>query len=203
MLCVGRLVEKKGHRTLLHAAALLRDRGLDFRLRVVGDGPLWPVLQRVTHELGLGNSVSFRGPLTEAEVRSEYDNADVFALACHELENGDRDGIPNVVLEAMAHGLAVVSTTGSGVAEAVVDGESGLLSAQRDSGAFAAALTRVLRHRGLREQLGRAARARAESRFDSDMNLPLIVKALVDAGIVPRAAAEGQTASERPLRAVV
>src|SRR5439155_5710151 len=158
---------------------------------------------RVTHELGLGNSVSFRGPLTEAEVRSEYDNADVFALACHELENGDRDGIPNEVLEAMAHGLAVVSTTGSGVAEAVVDGESGLLSAQRDSGAFAAALTRVLRHRGLREQLGRAARARAESRFDSDMNLPLIVKALVDAGIVPRAAAEGQTASERPLRAVV
>jgi glycosyltransferase involved in cell wall biosynthesis len=203
VLSVGRLVEKKGHATLLRAVALLRERGVGLRLRIVGDGPLWPVLQRLTHELALGDTVSFLGPLTAAEVRVEYDNADIFALACIELENGDRDGIPNVILEAMAHGLAVVSTTGSGVAEAVVDGRSGLLAAPGDPHAFAAALTRVLHHRTLREQLGRAARWRVESTFDSRANLPVVLDALADAGIVRRAApAHARQAGERGLRAV-
>ncbi len=204
VLCVGRLVEKKGHGTLLRAAALLRERGLDFRVRIAGEGPQWSVLQRLAHELELGETVSFLGPLTEFEVRAECDNADVFALACHELENGDRDGIPNVILEAMAHGLPVVSTTGSGVAEAVVDGESGLLAPQDDPRLFGAALARLLEDRQLRADVGRAARRRVEAKFDSDANLPIVVEALTEAGIlhVPGRSIDGGSGDEQSLRAV-
>jgi len=155
------------------------------------------------HELGLGDSVSFLGPLSEVEVRSEYDRADVFALACRELENGDRDGIPNVIVEAMAHGLPVVSTTGSGVSEAVVDGESGFLLPQDDPEAFAGALARILGDVQLRARVGSAARERAAGQFDRDVNLPLVVEALAQAGIVRLPFAEGNVSGdERSLRAV-
>src|SRR5262249_8922868 len=105
VLTVGRLVEKKGHETLLRAAATVNDRGRPFRLRIAGEGVEWPRLQRLVHELGLDGRVTFLGPLSESEVAREYAAADVFALGCRELANGDRDGIPNVLLEAMAHGL--------------------------------------------------------------------------------------------------
>jgi glycosyltransferase involved in cell wall biosynthesis len=198
-------VEKKGHETLLRAAALLRERGLGFQIRIAGEGPEWPVLQRLAHELDLGAMVSFLGPLTEREVRAACDTADVFALACQELENGDRDGIPNVILEAMAHGLPVVSTTTSGVAEAVVDGESGLLAPPGDPPRFAAALARLLEDRQLRARLGLAARARVETTFDSETNLPAVADALVDAGILDgrTSAATGVPGDEeKSLRAV-
>src|SRR5713101_3685659 len=154
VLTVGRLVEKKGHETLLRAAALLQERGHAFRLRIAGEGVEWPRLQRLVHELRLEERVAFLGPLSESEVEREYANADIFALACRQLENGDRDGIPNVVLEAMAHGLAIVSTTGTGVGEAVADGESGLLAAPGDPDALAEKLARLLTDESLRVQIG-------------------------------------------------
>jgi glycosyltransferase involved in cell wall biosynthesis len=203
VLAVGRLVEKKGYPTLLRAAALLRARGVGFRLRIAGDGPDWPLLQRLVHELGLDETVSFLGPLTELEVRYEYDRADVFALTCRQLENGDRDGIPNVVLEAMAHGLPVVSTTGSGVSEAVVDGESGFLAPQDDPEAVAGALARLLADGALRARMGGAARAQAAAKFDRDANLPAVVEALAGAGILPLASVAASGSEEgRSLRAV-
>ena len=181
VLTVGRLVEKKGHETLLRAAALVRDRGHEFQLRIAGEGPEWSRLQRLVHTLDLGERVAFLGPLREAEIRREYEQADLFALACQELENGDRDGIPNVVLEAMAHGLPVVSTACPGVAEALVDGESALLAAQRDVEGFAGRLEQLIADRELRDGLGTAARARAVARFDRDANLPTVLAALRDA----------------------
>src|SRR5207302_10975871 len=101
ILSVGRLVEKKGYATLIAAAAVLRERGLDFRLRLVGEGPQWAALQRLVHQLDLAERVTFLGPLSESEVRAQYAQGSVFALACQELADGDRDGIPNVILEAM------------------------------------------------------------------------------------------------------
>src|SRR5262249_58908026 len=92
ILAVGRLVEKKGYKTLFRAAAILSERGVAFRLRVGGEGPEWSSLQRLVHELGLSDKITFLGPLNEAEVRAEYARADVFSLACRQLENGDRDG---------------------------------------------------------------------------------------------------------------
>jgi glycosyltransferase involved in cell wall biosynthesis len=112
VLTVGRLVEKKGHETLLRAVAVLQERGHAFRLRIAGEGIEWSRLQRLVHELRLEERVAFLGPLSESEIEQEYANADIFALACRQLENGDRDGIPNVVLEAMARGLAIVCVSG-------------------------------------------------------------------------------------------
>jgi glycosyltransferase involved in cell wall biosynthesis len=199
LLAVGRLVEKKGHETLLLAAGLLRDRGFEFSLRLAGEGPEWPRLQRLVHELRLGDRVVFLGPLSENELRIEYEQADVFALPCRRLPNGDQDGLPNVILEAMAHGLPVVSTRLDGIAEAIVDGVSGLLADQDDPPAIAQHLGSLIENGELREQIGEAARSRVAAHFRRSTNLPLVVDALVEAGIVAPAEPSGQP---RSLRAV-
>jgi len=198
LLAVGRLVEKKGHETLLLAAALLRDRGLGFTLRLVGEGPEWPRLQRLVHELQLADRVVFLGPLSESEVRTEYASADVFALSCRRLANGDQDGLPNVILEAMAHGLPVVSTRLDGIVEAIVDGESGLLADQDDPAAVARHLELLIEDPAARERIGEAGRSRVAERFERGTSLPHVVTVLAGAGIVPTDAVEGQ----RSLRAV-
>jgi glycosyltransferase involved in cell wall biosynthesis len=202
ILSVGRLVEKKGHATLIQAAALLRERGLDFELRLGGEGPEWPALQRLVHELGVADRVQFLGPLNESEVRAELGRADLFALACQELPNGDRDGIPNVILEAMAHGLPVVSTTCSGVAEAVVHGQCGLLVPQRDPAALADALAAVLEDGALRRRLGEKARARVVGDFDRAKRLPAVGEALRAAGLVPATASAKASGEAGTLEAV-
>jgi len=197
VLAVGRLVEKKGHETLLLAAGLLRDRGLEFSLRLAGEGPEWSRLQRLVHELRLGDRVVFLGPLSESEVRAEYERADVFALPCRRLANGDQDGLPNVILEAMAHSLPVVSTRLDGIVEAIVDGESGLLADQDDPAAFAQHLERLIENADLRDRIGEAGRSRVAERFERSANLPQVVDALMEAGIVSAHASE-----PRSLRAV-
>jgi glycosyltransferase involved in cell wall biosynthesis len=195
VLAVGRLVEKKGHETLLLAAALLRDRGVEFTLRLAGEGPEWPRLQRLVHELRLGDRVVFLGPLSESEVQAEYEHADVFALPCRKLANGDQDGLPNVILEAMAHGLPVASTKLAGIVEAIVDGESGLLAEQDDPTAFAEHLGRLLEDSELREKIGAEGRRRVAERFERSANLPRVVDALVEAGIVAPSQASGKRKS--------
>jgi glycosyltransferase involved in cell wall biosynthesis len=197
VLSVGRLVEKKGHDTLIQAAGLVRARGRDLQLRIVGEGVEWARLQRLVHELGLADRVTFLGPLSEAEVRVEYERASVFALACRELENGDRDGIPNVLLEAMAHGLPVVATSCAGVLEAVGGSESALLAGQDDPSAFAAQLERLVLDVALRERLGAAALVAVRERFDRAANLPVVLAALRAAGLVPPAGEDGMKAGLR------
>lgn len=199
ILAVGRLVEKKGHETLLLAASLLRDRGLEFSVRLAGEGPEWSRLQRLVHELRLGDRVVFLGPLSESEVRAEYEQADVFALPCRKLANGDQDGLPNVVLEAMAHGLPVVSTRLDGITEAIDDEDSGLLADQDDPAGLAGKLARLIEDVELRERIGEAGRARVAASFERSANLPRVVEALVEAGIVAPAHASGD---HRSLRAV-
>jgi glycosyltransferase involved in cell wall biosynthesis len=185
ILGVGRLVEKKGYDVLLRAAALLRNRGIDFRLRMVGEGEEWPRLQRLVHELSLADRAIFLGPLTQEEVVAEYARADVFAMACRQLPNGDRDGTPNVIVEAMARGIPVASTSMPAIAEAIVDGESGVLAPPGNAAALADALALVVVDPALRRRLGAAARARAIERFDRQANLPAVHAALAAAGLVP------------------
>ena len=199
IVSVGRLVPKKGHATLVRAAAILRDRGVDFELRIAGEGSQWSALQRLVHELAVGDRVRFLGPLSEAEARVEYRHADVFALACEELENGDRDGIPNVVLEAMAHELPVATTRAGGTAEAVVHGESGLLSDQGDHWALARHLEQLAVDESLRLRLASGARETVLTRFDRKRCLPHVVAALRERGLIRASAAEGVA---RELRAV-
>jgi glycosyltransferase involved in cell wall biosynthesis len=185
VLAVGRLVPKKGYPTLIEAAGLLRERGIEASFRIAGDGPEWPSLQRLVNERGLGDTVHFLGPLTDTEIGREYERATVFSLACQEMPDGNRDGIPNTVVEAMARGLAVASTTLPSVAEAVEDGVHGLLVPQRDAAALAAALERLLGDRALRESMGAAGRRRVEERFDRAMCGPRIPAVLRGAGLIP------------------
>jgi glycosyltransferase involved in cell wall biosynthesis len=117
-------------------------------------------------------------------VHAEYAAAGLFALACRTLPSGDRDGLPNAVLEAMVHGLPVVSTAQSGIAEAVEDGRSGLLVAPEDPELLADALERVLTDGRLAERLSAAAHAAVRARFDRTRLLPTAVAALADAGLV-------------------
>ena len=196
VLAVARLVEKKGLATLIRAAALLQLRGVDFRVRIAGEGPEWARLQRLAHELAVADRVVFLGPLTEDEVWAEYRRASVFALPCEVLPNGDRDGLPNVIVEAMARGLPVVSTTLAGVREAVAHGESGLLVAPGDAAGLAVALERLLTDPELRAELGAGARRCVADRFERATNLPAVHAALVGAGLIPNETARARAAPD-------
>lgn len=168
LLAVGRLVEKKGFRYLIDACAQLRDRGLDFECLIVGeDGPQRPELLQRISEAGLETRFTFQAPVSHDALRRIYERATVFVLPCLIAEDGDRDGIPNVLAEAMAMELAVVSTAVSGIPEIVVDGQNGRLVAERDATALADALAALLTDSALASLLGRNARATILRQFDA------------------------------------
>jgi len=168
LVSVGRLVPKKGFAGILAALAMLRDQGEDFRWELFGAGPLEDALRAQAEALGLGARVRFRGAAAHPRIIARLSRGGVFLCGSVEAEDGDRDGIPNTVLEAMAMGLPVVATAVSGIPEAVRDGVDGLLAPPRDPRAFAAAVRRLWREPGLAERLSLAARARVESLFDAD-----------------------------------
>jgi predicted glycosyltransferase/glycosyltransferase involved in cell wall biosynthesis len=163
LLAVGRLVEKKGFDVLLEAAAQLE---IPYRLRIVGAGPRRETLQQTIEAAGLGGRVELCGPLTHAQLPAAYDAADVVVVPSVVDREGDRDGLPNVLLEAMASIRPVVASALEGFDHAVVDGETGLLFPPGDAGALADALEHLARADALRRRLGENARRRAEREFD-------------------------------------
>ena len=163
LLAVGRLVEKKGFHVLLDAAARLR---FPFRLRVVGEGPERERLARMICTNGLAGSVTLEGPLTHAELPAAYAEAHAVVVPSIQDASGDRDGLPNVVLEALASARAVVASRISAVGSAVTDGETGLLVPPGDAPALARALEHLHPRPALREALGRNGRARVERDYE-------------------------------------
>lgn len=170
ILGVGRLIEKKGFGELISAAALLRERGTRFAMEIIGAGELREELERQAAALGVGELVRFSGAQPQEAVRAAYARAAVFALPCVVAGDGDRDGIPTVLIEAMASGVAVVSTPVSGVPELIEDGHSGLLVPSGAAGELANALDRLLRDKPLRRRLAANARGTIEERFDIARN---------------------------------
>lgn len=168
ILSIGRFVEKKGFPYLVEACRILRDRGHSFHCRIVGqpDEQSDPVTQMIA-DANLGEWITIQGGVTQEELRQIYHESTIFALPCFVVDNGDRDGIPNVLAEAMATALPVVSTKISGIPEIVSDGENGLLVGQKDAIALANALERLLMNPSLRVELGDAARATIIDLFDS------------------------------------
>jgi glycosyltransferase involved in cell wall biosynthesis len=127
LLGVGRLVEKKGFDTFVEACAALRDRSVRFEAAIAGpDGPHGPVVRRRIAKLGLEDAVRLVGPMSQEELLREYMAADALCLPCR-VVGSDRDGIPNVLVEAMACGTPVVTTGISGIPELVCDGVDGLI----------------------------------------------------------------------------
>jgi glycosyltransferase involved in cell wall biosynthesis len=127
ILSVGRLVPKKGFDVLIRGCGELRRRGAKFELRIVGGGPLRDELNALAAHEGIGDRVHLLGSMSQAEVIAELAAAEVFALSPVVLANGDRDGLPNVVLEAMAAGVPVVASSISGIPEVLTDGVNGRL----------------------------------------------------------------------------
>ncbi len=169
VLAVGRLVAKKGYPVLLHALRLLSDRGHRLRCRIVGGGPDAADLASLAERLGVAGVVDFVGARAHQQVAEEYLRADVFVQASIVLADGDRDGVPNSVLEAMASGLPVVASAVSGIPEAVTHGVSGLLVPQGDPAALARALSLIADDPTLAVSLSSGARAAVVERFDRDV----------------------------------
>jgi glycosyltransferase involved in cell wall biosynthesis len=163
LLAVGRLVEKKGFHVLLAAVALLK---FPIRLRVVGDGPERERLSQMIVTDGLCDRVTLEGALTHAELPEAYAQADAVVVPSVEDSSGDRDGLPNVLLEAMACERPVVASRISAVGCAVTDGETGLLVPPGDKRALARALQQVARRPALRARLGRRGRERVERDYE-------------------------------------
>lgn len=184
VLAVGRLVEKKGFETLLRAVPLLRDSGQEFRVHIAGDGPMWPALARLAGELDIGGLVRFLGPQTHEELERHFARATVFVLPCQVAADGNRDGLPNTVLEAMARGLPVVSTTLESVREAIDDGVHGRLVSPQEPAELARALAELLADPGLRSRLGQAARERVLREYDRAALAPLVHASLSGAGLL-------------------
>ena len=163
---VGRLVEKKGFADLVEACAILRARGLVFRCEIVGTGPLEPALQALVQSRGLEGLVQLVGPRPRWEVIEHVRSAAVLAAPCVVGPDGDRDGLPTVLLEAMALGTPCVGTAVTGIPELLNPGEAGLVVPEHDPAALAAALERFLTDPALRERVASQARRRMETDFD-------------------------------------
>ena len=170
ILSVGRLVEKKGTDVLLEALARL-PTSVHWRFIHVGGGPLLGELERRAHALGIGARIVWRGALSQDELLPEYRAADIFALACRIARDGDRDGLPNVLMEAQSQSLPCVATMVSAIPELIRDGVTGLLVASESPDEFARALESCITDPARRAALGEAGRARVAAEFDLQDNL--------------------------------
>lgn len=166
IVAVGRLVEKKGFNYLIDACARLVEQGRRFKAEIIGKGPLEAELQAQIEQRGLTNHVKLLGPRPQGEVRQHIQAGAVFAAPCIIGEDGNRDGLPTVLLEAMALGTPCVSTDVTGIPEVLHDGETGLLVSQNDSISLANALGRLLDDADLRVWLAEAARQLVAAEFD-------------------------------------
>jgi colanic acid/amylovoran biosynthesis glycosyltransferase len=166
LVSVGRLVEKKGIAHVLRAVRLLAERGVTVEYRVFGDGPLRERLVALAAELGIADRVAFEGRHGQEAVRQGIERSDVLVAASVTAADGDEEGIPNVLKEAMACGLPVVGTRHAGIPELVEDGVSGWLVPERDEGALATVLERLAREPERWPAMGRAGRAKVEREYD-------------------------------------
>ena len=168
LLAVARLVRKKGLDTFVDACAVLRDRGVDFEAVIVGEsGDHEQEVRARVAATGLGARVTFLGPLTQTGLFAQYQQASVFALPCRILEDGDRDGIPNVLMEAMACGLPVVTTRVTGITELVRDGVNGLIVEPDRPIDLADSLHRLIKDPELARHLAERGRRTVSERFDA------------------------------------
>ncbi len=175
ILSVGRLVEKKGTDVLLDALALL-PAAIHWRLVHVGGGPLDGMLRRRANSLGLSDRVAWRGAMTQTELMDEYRSADIFSLASRIAQDGDRDGLPNVLMEAQSQGLPCVATAVSAIPELIEHGVTGLLVAPESPHALAEALGVLIRDPAHRRSMGEAGRARVAGKFGMDANIALLAE---------------------------
>jgi colanic acid/amylovoran biosynthesis glycosyltransferase len=187
ILTAGRLVEKKGFSDLIDACALLDRAGRDFSCDIIGTGPLAGDLREQITRLRLDTRVDLLGPRPRADVARHMRDAAVFAAPCVVSADGDRDGLPTVLLEAMALGTPCVSTPVTGIPEILRHSETGLVVAERNPEQLASAIDRLISDARLRVRVATAARTLIESFFDAKRNAEQI-RELFTAALAQRSA---------------
>jgi colanic acid/amylovoran biosynthesis glycosyltransferase len=170
ILAVGRLVEKKGFDDLIRACALLRRGGTTFKARIVGTGPEERGLRALIEQLGLEDCVEMLGARPRVDVIQFMKSARLVAAPCIVGDDGNRDGLPTVLLEAMALGAPCVATPVTGIPEIIRDGSTGLLVPEKDPTALAEAMKRLLTDRTLAMKVSREGRTLMERDFDIHKN---------------------------------
>jgi glycosyltransferase involved in cell wall biosynthesis len=191
LLSVGRAVPKKGYDDLLAALALLPP-GLAWRFVHIGGGEFAARLQTRAARLGIDGRIEWHGARAQPEILAAYRQSDLFVLAARVMPDGDRDGLPNVLMEAQSQGLACVSTRLPGIAELVEDGHTGVLVPPRDAPALAAALAALIGDPAGRARLGSAGEARVRRHFDGRAGIELLAARF---GLPPRGAADLRAAA--------
>lgn len=181
ILSVGRFCEKKGFKHLILACALLKDRGQSFRCQIVGYGDLQKELERMIALLGMQDAVTLPGTMTQDQLAALYPRASMFVLPCLVTDSGDRDGIPNVLIEAMSCGVPVISTDVSGISELITTGHNGMLVAQKNAIALADAMELLLVRPELRCQFSEHARQTVQHGFTLEASARMVHEILSSA----------------------
>lgn len=187
IITVARITAKKGLPTVYHALRYLKDRGVDFRHTLIGDGEDRERIPQLIRTLELEQEARWLGTLPHHEVLMHYRASDLFVLGCEVLANGDRDGIPNVLVESMATGVPVVATRISAIPELVRDGETGRLVASKDPRELADAMYAMLTDTALRNRIVPQALQRVRSEFDNTRLIHEIASVYQRYGILPNA----------------
>ena len=170
LVCVARLVEKKGLDHQLRIYAALRDADVPFAARIIGDGPLRPELEKLAGHLGIAADVAFMGHLPQHEVWNQLAWADVLLHTGVIAASGDRDGLPNVIPEAMSAGVLVITSPAAATTEAIAHEISGIVAAVDSPVHWVAALRRLATDDALAEKLRATARRWVEENFDAHKN---------------------------------
>lgn len=170
IVAVGRLVEKKGFAVLIHACSVLKARGYSFTCQIIGGGDDEDDLRELIRRLGVGHLVELLGPRPQREVKRLIQSASVMVAPCISGTDGNRDGLPTVLIEAMALGTPCVATSVTGIPEIVHDNVTGLIVDEREPTALADAIANMLTAPELRERLAESARQLVEREFDIDQN---------------------------------
>jgi glycosyltransferase involved in cell wall biosynthesis len=189
LLTVGRAVAKKGLDTLVEALALLPGE-LSWHWTHIGGGELHEALKAQVKRLGLDGRVTLLGSREQVEILSAYRSSDLFVLPCRIAPNGDRDGLPNVLVEALSQGLACISTPVSGITELLTDEVNGLLVPPDHPEALAAAIARAIGDPALRERLGKAGAERVHAEFDHKATIGRLIALFESMGTGTAAARE-------------
>jgi colanic acid/amylovoran biosynthesis glycosyltransferase len=165
IVSIGRLIEKKGWKYLIEACALLRDHGLHFDCRIIGDGPDEGLLRLLIQQLSLTEQVHLVGPRSQSEIIDILAESSLFVFPAVRDEKGDSDNLPTVLIEALASSLPIVATTVAGIPEIVKEGSNGLLVREKDSKQLALAIERLCRDPSMSQAWGIESRRIAEETF--------------------------------------
>jgi len=176
ILAIGRLVEQKGFEYLIKACGILKQKLVNFECIIVGEGPLRKDLEGIRDNLGLGGAVKMLGSTTQDQIKKFFQKAGVFTAPSVIAQNGDRDGIPNVLIEALAIGVPVIATKVSGIPEIIVDQNTGILIPERNEEALADAMMDVLQGKAPLHAFKANGRTKIEREFDIKKNIDEFVE---------------------------